>query len=618
MVDDFTARQALEAEQDRIGMHGPTRLLGPDGQPIRHSLAPSERRKLSEEEARPELIGVRTLWDQSIASGLTPERLAGLLRGAVRGDHRQFLELAEEMEERDLHYFSVLGTRRRTLAQIEAEIDEKSAAKSESRIVEAVEELLEDASLPDMFEDLLDGLGKGYSVVEILWYEREGLWWPYKYLWRDPKYFTFDHISRSEVRLQELGTIDGLELPPFKFVVHKPKQKSGIPIRGGFARFCAWGFLFKNYSLKDWASFLDVYGMPIRVGKYHPSATGDERRKLLQAVMSIASDAAAIIPESMLIEFLEAKGSTGGTTPFEGLGRFVDEQLSKAILGQTMTVENGGSLAQAKVHNQIRLDLLKADARQLAASLNEHLIKPFVQVNFGDRARAPKLKFPVAEPEDIAVLSTALGTLVPLGLEVSQTEVRDKLGLRQPDKGEKVLEAPKAAAPEKKADPVTKQALREAVNSQTDFLEWVAGAPAVAAAHNAEELFAAIEKTLPIPVKGNDFAARMYEAGVIPRGMMKARPGCACGCNERLALNAEAVGLDQVDAIGAEEAADWEPQMEPIVASILEAADASSSFEEFKQRLTELAGDLDTDALAHRLAIAQMKARGLGNANGGR
>ncbi|MBY6244104.1 DUF935 domain-containing protein, partial [Methylosinus sp. Sm6] len=520
MVDDFTLRQALEAEQDRIGMHGPLPLLGPDGQPIRKSLSPSERRKLSEEEARPELVGVRTLWDQSVASGLTPERLATLLRGAVRGDHRPYLELAEEMEERDLHYFSVLGTRRRTLAQIELAIDEKSAAQTERRIVDAVEELIDDPSLPDVFEDLLDGLGKGYSVVENLWYEREGLWWPYEYLWRDPKYFTFDHISRSEVRLQEMGTIDGRELPPFKFVVHKPKQKSGIPIRGGFARFAAWGFLFKNFSLKDWASFLDIYGMPIRVGKYHPSATGEERRKLLQAVMSIASDAAAIIPESMLIEFLEAKGGSSGATPFEGLSRFIDEQFSKAILGQTMTVENGGSLAQAKVHNQVRLDLLKADGRQLAGTLNKQLIEPFVQVNFGDRAKAPKVKFPIAEPEDVAVLSTAIGTLVPMGLRVSQAEVRGKLGLREPEDGEEVLAPPQAAQTAKKADPVTKQALREATN-----------APA------------------------------LYK--------------CPCGCGrsfsaEAVALNAESdMEPDQVDAIGAEEAADWEPQMEPIVVSIL-------------------------------------------------
>lgn len=568
MADDFAARRALEAEQARIGMHGPAPLLGPDGQPIRKSISPSERRKLSEEEARPELTGVRTLWDQSIASGLTPERLAGLLRGAVRGDHRPYLELAEEMEERDAHYFSVLGTRKRALSSILPAIDEDKAEGAPAKIVAAVEELLDDPTIPDLIEDLLDGLGKGYSVVEILWTERDGLWRPHAYLWRDPKYFTFDHISRSEVRLQELSAIDGRELAPFKFIVHAPRQKSGIPIRGGFARFAAWAFLFKNFGLKDWAAFLDVYGMPIRVGKYHPSATAEERRKLLQAVMSIASDAAAIIPESMLIEFLEPKSGGGQTTPFEGLARFLDEQMSKMILGQTMTVENGGSLAQAKVHNQVRLDLLKADARQLAVTLNRHLIAPFVQVNFGDGARAPWVTFPIAEPEDIAVLSTALGTLVPLGLKVSQEQVRDKLGLRAPDQGEDVLEPPKGAAPARKADPVTKQILRQATN------------------------------------------AALYK--------------CPCGCGrsfsaEAVALNAEGDDVDEVEAIGAEEAADWEPQMTPIVEAILDAADAATSFEEFRRLLAELAGDLDTSALEKRLAIAQMKARGLGSAaNGGR
>jgi phage gp29-like protein len=570
-MDDVTARQALEVEQGRNGMHGPTPLLGPDGQPIVKSISPSQRRKLSEEEARPELVGVRTLWDQSVASGLTPERLATLLRGAVRGDHRLYLELAEEMEERDAHYFSVLGTRKRALSSVSPAIDEESASKTEAKIAFAVEELLDDPSFPDLVEDLLDGLGKGYSVVEILWCEREGLWRPHAYLWRDPKYFTFDYISRSEVRLAELGTLDGRELPPFKFITHVPRQKSGIPIRGGFARFAAWAFLFKNYGLKDWASFLDVYGMPIRIGKYHPSATPEERRKLLQAVMQIASDAAAIIPESMLIELLETKNAGGGTsTPFEQIARFLDEQMSKMILGQTMTVENGGSLAQAKVHNQIRLDLLKADARQLAVTLNRHLIAPFVKLNFGDRAPPPAVTFPIAEPEDIAVLSTALGTLVPLGLKVSQAEVRAKLGLSEPDDGEETL-VPQKGAPEKSKDPVTRQALRGALN----------------AAHPA-----------------------LYK--------------CPCGCGNRfvaedVSLNSAGAGLDEVEAIGSDEAADWEPQMSPIVEAILDAADASSSFDEFKQLLAQLAGDLDTSALQSRLAIAQMKARGLGSAkNGGR
>lgn len=558
--------RSLEAEEDRIGMHGPSPILGPDGKPIPRTISPSERRKLSEELARPELAGVRSFWDQSAASGLTPERLAGLLRGAIRGDVREYLELAEEMEEREPHYFSVIGTRKRALSGIRPSVEPASAKKSDAKIVKAVEELLDDPSFPDTVEDLLDALGKGYSAVEIVWFEAGGLWKPYRYVWRDPKYFTFDYVSRSELRLAELGTIDGVALAPGKFIIHVPKQKSGVPIRGGFARFAAWSFLFKNYSVKDWAAFLDVYGMPIRVGKYHPSATPEERRKLLQAVMNIASDAAAIIPESMLIELLEVKNTGAGTmTPFEGLARFMDEQLSKMILGQTMTVEKGGSLAQAKVHNQVRIDLLRADARQLAVTINRDLVSWFVKLNFGDQAEIPRVKFPVAEPEDIAVLSTALGALVPLGLKVDQAEVRDKLGLREPEHGAELLTAPKAPPSKPKVGAETEKLVREAVNAQ-----------------------------------------RLVT--------------CPCGCGERVAFNAEAVTgeLDEVDRIGADEAADWEPVMTPIVAAVLDAAKRATSFEEFKAALDALHGALDVSALEKRVAIAQMKARGLGDATNGR
>jgi len=40
-------------------------------------------------------------------------------------------------------------------------------------------------------------------------------------------------------------------------------------------RVCAWMYLFKNYAVKDWIGFPEVYGMPLRVGKYEPGAYAD-------------------------------------------------------------------------------------------------------------------------------------------------------------------------------------------------------------------------------------------------------------------------------------------------------------------------------------------------------
>lgn len=537
------------------GMHGPTPALQAD--------PPVDPTTLSDEEARPELTGVRSLWDSSIASGLTPHALAGILREAVRGDTRSYLTLAEEMEERELHYFSVLGTRKRALSGIRPSIEAASIEDADGKVVKAVEQLLDNPHFPDVVEDLLDALGKGYSVVEIMWESRDGLWMPGAYRWRDPRYFTFDYISRSEVRLAVDGTIDGQPLRPGKYIVHVPKNKSGIPIRGGFARLAAWMFLFKNYSIKDWASFLDVYGMPLRLGKYHPSATPEERRKLLMAVMQIASDAGAIIPESMAIELLETKGSPNAS-PFETMARFCDEQLSKAIIGQTMTVENGGSMAQAKVHNLIRIDLLRSDARQLAVTVNRDLVAWFVRFNFGETTKAPRVEFPVAEPEDIVALSGALGVLVPVGLKVAADEVREKMGLSKPAPDAELLTPP--AQPSPPNDKETRD-------------------PDADTAINAQRV-------------------RNHVAG------------CQCGGCRKLALNARQDD-DEIDAIGADAAADWAPQMTPLVRQILDAADRATSFEDMQRELDALTGRLDTDELAQRLALAMMKARGFGIATNG-
>ncbi len=538
------------------GMHGPSPILGPDGQPLRRVVPPSERKKLGEEIAAPQLIGVRSQWDQSVASGLSPEKLAAILKQSKRGDIRAFLELAEEMEERDAHYAAVLGVRKRALSGIVPSISPVSVKIADKKICAAVTEMIEEDVFPDLVEDLLDSLGKGFSVVEIVWVEKAGQWRPAGYVWRDPKFFTFDHISRSEVRLAEDGTIDGVALPPAKFIVHNPKLKSGTPIRGGVARLAAWCFLFKSFSLKDWAAFLDVYGLPLRLGKYHPAATESEKRALLNAVASIASDAAAIIPETMQVEFVEAKGFSD--KPFETFARYLDEQISKAVIGQTMTSDKGasGGLAQARVHDEVRGDILQADARQLAKTLNRDLVDWFVRFNFGDGAIAPKVHFPIAQPADIQAVSSALGLLVPLGLKVSQNDVREKLGLPAPDLDAELL-VPLAAAPRPEAS--------------------ASGAP------KETEL------------------ARMHAR--------------ACTCGACVALNAAAVtkpdALDELDADGA---SDWEPQVGPTIDAIRKLAGECASLEEFQARLNELYAGLDTREMETALALSMLKARGLGDA----
>lgn len=430
-----------------------SRILGPDGEPIQYEV-------LGEEIAAGGMTGIRQVWHASVAVGLTPTRLAGILDSAAQGNAHEYLTLAEEMEERDLHYASVLGTRKLALSGLDIRIDALTDDKHDVAIADAVRLMIEGPDFDEMVSDLTDALGKGYSVAEIIWDRSGRTWTPAQLEHRDPRFFQFDRDTGRQLRLlDEADPANGIPLPPYKFITHLPKLRTGLPIRGGLARLAAVGYMCKAWSWKDWMAFADIFGLPMRVGRYGPSASQGDIAKLMSAVANLGSDAAAVMPESTRIDFEQAANTAGAGDFFEKLANWWDKQISKGILGQTMTADDGASLSQAKVHNDVRLDLLKADAKALQTTLNRDLIRPFVDLNFGP-GRYPQLIVEVPEPEDIKLLVGSLKDLVPLGLEVEQSVIRDKLGLAEPAAGAKLLTPPKQtpAAPPASAPAATDRA----------------------------------------------------------------------------------------------------------------------------------------------------------------
>lgn len=396
------------------------------------------KKALEQEIATASVTGVRRAWnDDSIAKGLNPTKLANILAAANQGDIYDYLTLAEEMEEREPHYGSVVRTRKLAIEGLDRHVEPASDDELSQQIADDINHLVQAAQFDDLISGLVDGLGKGYAACEVMWQGFK----PTSYKWRDPRYFTFADDDAYTLRLRNDDGTTGQHLPPYKFVVHQPKLKAGVPIRGGLARMAALSYMCKTYALTDWMAFCEVFGMPIRVGKYGNGASDPDKAILKRAVANIGTDAAAIIPESMQLEFITAANATGGESLFENLANWLDKQISKAVLGQTMTADDGSSHSQSKVHNEVRLDLLKADAKQLAATINRQLIKPYIDFNYGVQAVYPKFVLYVPEPEDITALVDGLAKLVPLGLKVPQNFVRDKLGIPDPQDDEELLVA---------------------------------------------------------------------------------------------------------------------------------------------------------------------------------
>lgn len=512
---------------------------------------------LGEEIATPQTWGRRRVIGDAIASGLTPEGLASVLHRATMGDIRAYLTLAEEMEERYLHYASQLQTRRLAIDGIPVSIEHDD--KVPKKIVDAVNELVEPSSFDEMTGTLSDAIAKSYSVSEIVWDYSNRLLRPVRHIWRDPRFFQFDEATQTELRLaDDSAPANGLPLEAAKFIVHMPRSKMGLPIRRGLARPAGWAFLVQAFTLKDWASFAEIYGVPLRIGKYGANASADDRRALLRAVRDIANDAAAIIPAGMEVEFVKVEGQHGAAV-FGGLIDYLDKQVSKLVLGQTMTSDDGASMAQAKVHNEVRLDILAADAKQLAQTLNRDLIIPFVTMNFGPQENYPRAAYHVAEPEDLEGLGNYVSRLVPLGLKVSQREMRERGGLSEPEDDEDLLVAP-AAAP----------AAPPALGSPP-----AGGKPAALSAH-----------------------AR--------------RCDCAACALAALAADAPAEdAVDEVEQLAVAALGEWEEISDPILAPLRRILHEETTFEGVLKRLeTE---HPDTRRLVTELAKATAIARGIGD-----
>lgn len=417
-----------------------SRIVDQYGRPIQYD-------KLTEELAAARTTGIRQVWHQSVASGLTPGRLASILQTAAEGSAHDYLTLAEEMEERDLHYASVLGTRKLAISGLSIRVEAASDDAEDVRRADQLKEIVEAPEFGELQADLTDAMGKGYAVSEIMWDRSGKTWNPQRFEPRDQRFFQFDRDTGRELRLlDEADPVNGVVLAPYKFIVHLPRIRSGLPIRGGLARLAAVGYMCKAWTWKDWMGFADIFGMPMRVGRYGPGASKDDIATLMSAVANLGSDAAAVIPDSMRIDFTQAANVTGAGDFFKGLAEWWDKQVSKAVVGQTMSTDDGSSQAQATIHNEVRLDLLQADAKAESNTLNRYFVRPWCDLNFAPGRPYPRLIIDVPKPENTKILIEALKELVPLGLKVEQSVIRDKLNIPAPAEGAELLGIPAPVA----------------------------------------------------------------------------------------------------------------------------------------------------------------------------
>jgi phage gp29-like protein len=398
----------------------------------------------TDEQAVAVLYTNRHPWgDFSLLQSLTPERLAQILNDVKRGEcPTEYLELAQDIELKDLHYRSVLSTRKDAITGLEIKVVPAGEDKRDTELAEAVERDIvknSTAKVYALIRDMLDALAKGFSVSEIIWDTEKTPWKPKAYKYRDARWFQYDKETGKTLMLRApLG--NGLEpLKPFHFVVHEPHLVSGNQITAGLALPALYYWMLKSYDVTSWAAFIDRYGYPIRIGKFGKKATEQDRATLKHAVAAIGQDFGAVIPESAQLDIIESKHASETSNVYKNMADWIDKQISKLVLGQTMTSDDGASLAQSKTHEEVRQDIADSDIQQVVETLNAALTIPYINLNFGEQENYPKIDLFKPDEKNVEQIITAVEKLGPQGLKVKADEVRSLLGLSNPDEGDETI-----------------------------------------------------------------------------------------------------------------------------------------------------------------------------------
>lgn len=258
----------------------------------------------------------------------------------------------------------------------------------------------------------------GFSVAECLWELKDGKVWLKRLPVRTP--WRFRWTQSGELRLlTRASMIDGEPVPPAKFwTTSWGADNDDDPYGLGLAHQLYWPVYFKKHGLAFWLRALEKFGAPTALGKYPPGSDKRVKEELLAAAARMRLDGAVVIPEGTTLELVEA---TRGTVDQHQFNRAMNGEISKIVLGQTMTTDEGASLSQSEVHLEVREELTDADAEELCESFQTGPAAWLTQWNFPGAA-TPVITRPAAEDEEgaaalISVKAAAVSAMRAAGYE---------------------------------------------------------------------------------------------------------------------------------------------------------------------------------------------------------
>lgn len=232
---------------------------------------------------------------------------------------------------------------------------------------------------------------RGHRALEVVWKYDGGLWLP-DFL-RDIPGRRIIHTG-VEWRLLTLDDPSlGIAFPPRKGLVATHMASTDNPYGEALLSRCFWPYMFKHNGFKWWVTLAEKHGIPWVIGKLGGQAEDSQRRDLLGKLVSLVMDAVAVLPKDAEVDIKGLEGVTPDV--HERLIRITNAEMSKVLVGQTLSTEldqKGGSRAAAETHSGLRDEIVEADGKLVARTMNR-LFAWITELNLGSKAEAPHFQW---------------------------------------------------------------------------------------------------------------------------------------------------------------------------------------------------------------------------------
>lgn len=250
-------------------------------------------------------------------------------------------------------------------------------------------------------------IGKEYSFYEI----------PRKHIKPDEFMITWQQSGGEGISYKE---------DPFIWVIGGRKD-FGLLFK------CAAYVLLKRGNWADWAQFIELFGMPVRIVYYN---INDPQSKIeaRKALSDTGGALELLLPEGVQLDMKDGKGGTANGELQDKFRKAINEELSVCILGNTETTTSSKSTgyAQSKTHADQQFEVTQSDLVYVINKLNS---KEYLNILRSYGYNVDGGAFEVKQerdPDKVIKKLTVIEKVKKLGVPVDDDEVYETSGVSKP------------------------------------------------------------------------------------------------------------------------------------------------------------------------------------------